>query len=148
MGSLILPPGPDAHSSLCVPSKSGICFSPSPVEVLQTNPTRLQSLILWDSSSHCRTSRLGSLMWGSEPSLLWMDFCGIIVLKFVSHPPSSFGIWFYCDCTTPTISLWLLLCLWMWGVFFGEFQCLPVNDCYDSSAVTKGSLFPIYFWYN
>ena len=82
-----------------------------------------------NSSSHCRTPRLGSLTWGSEPSLQWVDFCGISVLQFVSHPPSSYGNWFYCDCAPPTVSLWLLLCLWMWGIFFGEFQCLPVDDC-------------------
>ena len=71
-----------------------------------------------NSSSLCQTPRLGSLTWGSEPSLPWVDFCGISVLQFVSHSPSSYGIWVYCDCTSPTISLWLLLCLWMWGIFF------------------------------
>ena len=71
-----------------------------------------------NSSSHCWTPRLGSLTWGSEPSLQWVDSCGISVLQFVSHPPSSYGIWFYCDCAPPTISLWLLICLWMWGIFF------------------------------
>ena len=82
-----------------------------------------------NSSSRCRTPRLGSLTWGSEPSLQWVDFCGISVLQFVSHPPRSYGIWFYCDCAPPTVSLWLLLCLWMWSIIFGEFQCLPVDDC-------------------
>ena len=95
------------------------------------------------SSSHCRTPRLGSLTWGSEPSLQWVDFCGISVLQFVSHPPSSYRIWFYCDCAPPTLSLWLLLCLWMWGIFFGEFQCLPVDDCSavscDSGALARRS---------
>ena len=43
----------------------------------------------------------------------------------------------------PAVSLWLLLCLWMWGIFFGEFQCLPVDDypaasC-DSGVLTRGS---------
>ena len=61
----------------------------------------------------------------------------------MSHPPSSYGIWFYCDCTPPTISLCLLVCLWMWGIFFGEFQCLPVDDCpaasCDSGFLTRGS---------
>ena len=96
-----------------------------------------------NSSFHCRTRRLGSLMSGSEPSLQWVDFYGIGVLQSVSHPPSSYGIWFYCDCTPPTISLWLLLCLWMWGIFFGEFQGLPVDDCpaasCDSGVLTRGS---------
>ena len=56
LGSLLLPLGPDAHTTLCLPShahttlclpsKSGVSVSPSPVEVLQSIPTRLQSLIL------------------------------------------------------------------------------------------------------
>ena len=46
LGSLLLPLGPDVHTTLCVPSKSGVSVSPSPVEVLQSNSTRLQSLIL------------------------------------------------------------------------------------------------------
>ena len=32
----------------------------------------------------------------------------------------------------------------MWGIFFGEFQCLPVDDCSavscDSGGLTRGSL--------
>ena len=96
-----------------------------------------------NSSSRCCTPRLGSLTWGLEPSLQWVDFCGISVLQFVSHPPSSYGIWFYCDCAPPTVSLWLLLCLWMWGVFSGEFQCLPGNGCSsvscDSDALARAS---------
>ena len=40
--------GPDAHTTLCVPSKCGVSVSPSPVRVLQSNPASLQSLILWE----------------------------------------------------------------------------------------------------
>ena len=102
-----------------------------------------------NSSSYCQTPRLGSLMWGSEPPPQCVDFGGISVLQFVSHPPSSYGIWFYCDCAPPTISLWLLLCLWMWDIFFGEFQCLPVDDCSavncDSGALARGSNYFIGF---
>ena len=97
----------------------------------------------WNSSSCCWIPRLGSLSWGSEPSLQWVDFCGISVLQFVSHPPSSYGIWFYCGCPPPTVLLLLLLCLWMWGIFFGEFQCLPVDYCSsvscDSGVLAGGS---------
>ena len=46
MGSLLLPLGADAHTTLCVPSKSGVSVSPSPVKVLQSHPTSFQSLIL------------------------------------------------------------------------------------------------------
>ena len=31
MGSLLLPPGPDVHTTLCVPSKSGVSVFPNPV---------------------------------------------------------------------------------------------------------------------
>ena len=57
-------------------------------------------------------------------------------------PTQPLWIWFYCDCAPPTISLWLLLCLWMWGIFSGEFQCLPVDDCpaanCDSGVLARG----------
>ena len=92
MRSLLLPPGPDAHTTLCVPSRSGVSVSLSPVEVLEANPTSLQSLILWELFLPLPDPRLGSLMWGSEPSLQWVDFCGVIVLQLVSHPPSGYGI--------------------------------------------------------
>ena len=143
MGSLLLSLGPDAHTTLCVPSKSGVSFSPILSKSCNQIPLAFKVWFSRNSSSHCRTPRLWSLMWGSEPSLQWVDFCGISVLQFVSHPPSSYGIWFYCDCAPPTISFWLLCCLWMWGIFFVEFQCLPVDDCSavscDSSAVARGS---------
>ena len=42
MRSLLLSLGPGADKTLCVPSKNGISVSPSPVEVLQSNPTGLQ----------------------------------------------------------------------------------------------------------
>ena len=65
------------------------------------------------SSSFCQTPSLGSLTWGSEFSLLWENFCGIIIFQFVGCPPSGDGILFYHDCAASTILLWLLLCLWM-----------------------------------
>ena len=46
LGSLLLSLGPDAHTTLCLPSKSGVSVSPCPVRVLQSNPSSLQSLIL------------------------------------------------------------------------------------------------------
>ena len=87
-----------------------------------------------NSSSRCQSPKLGSMTWGSESSLQWVNFCGINVLQSVSHPPSSYGIWFYCDCAPPAISVWLLLCPWTLGIFFGEFQCPPVDDCPAASC--------------
>ena len=118
------------HTLPCVcPPRVECLFPPVLSKSCNQIPLAFKVWFSGNSSSRFQTPRLGSLTWGSEPSLQWMDFCGIIVLQFVSHPHNGYGIWFYCDCTPPTISLQLPLCLWMWGVFFGEFQCLPVDDC-------------------
>ena len=132
------------HPLLCVyPPRVESLFPPVLSKSCSQMPLAFKVWFSLNPSSHCRTPRLGSLSQGSEPLLQWVDFCGIIVLQFVCHPLSGNGIWFYCDCTPPTISLRLLLCLWMWGIFFGEFQCLPVDDCSavscDSRALARGS---------
>ena len=129
---------------LCVcPPKVESLFPPVLSKSCNQIPLDFKVWFSRNSSSHCQTPRLGSLTWGLEPLLQWVDFCGISVLQFVSHPPSSYGIWFYCDYAPSTISLWLLLCLCMWGIFFGKFQCLPVDDCSavscESSALARGS---------
>ena len=129
---------------LCVcPPRVESLFPPVLSKPCNQIPLAFKVWFSWNSSSRCQTPRLRSLMWGSEPSLQWVDFCGIIVLQFVGHPPSGYGTWFYCDCAPPTVSLWLLLCLWMWGIFFGEFQCLLVDDCSavscDSGVLAGGS---------
>ena len=141
MGSLLLPLGPDAHTTFCVPWVESLF----PLVVPKSCNQILVAFKVWfsrNSSSRCQTPRLGSMMCGSEPSLQWVDFCGTCFLHFVSHPPSSYGIWFYCDSALPTVSLRLLLCLSMWGVFFGEFHCLPVDDCSavscDSGVLERG----------
>ena len=143
MGSLLLSLGPDRHTTFCMPSRVESLFPPVLSKSCNQIPLAFKVWFSRNSSSHCQTPRFGSLMWGSEPSLQWVDFCGISVLQFVSHPPSSYGIWFYCDCDLPTISLWLLLCVWMWGIFFVEFQFLPVDDCSavscDSGVLVRGS---------
>ena len=132
------------HTLLCVcPPSVESLFPPVLSKSCTQIPLAFKVWFSRNSSSCCWTPRFGSLTWGSEPSLQWVDFCGISVLQFVSHPPSSYGSWFYCDFAPPTVSLWLLLCLWMWGIFFGEFQCLPVDDCSavicDSGALARGS---------
>ena len=91
MGSLLLPLGPSAHTTLCVPSKSGVSVSPSPVEVLHQILIDFKVWFSRNSSSCCQTPRLGSLTWGSEPSVQWVDFYGISVLQFVSHPSAVMG---------------------------------------------------------
>ena len=45
------------------------------------------------SFSWFQTPRLGSLMWGSELSLLWDSLCDMIIFQFAGHPPTRFGSW-------------------------------------------------------
>ena len=71
-----------------------------------------------DSQSLCQAPRLGSQMWGFQASQQCENFFGIIVLQFVSYPSGGYGIWFCHDCAPPTIFLRLLLCLWIWDIFF------------------------------
>ena len=132
------------HTLLCVcPPRVESLFPPVLSKSCNQIPLGFKVWFSRNSSSRCRTPRLGSVTWGSEPSLQWVDFFGISVLQLVSHPPGNYGIWFYCDCAPPIVSLWLLFCLWMWGIFFGEFQCLLVDDCSavssDSGALARGS---------
>ena len=72
-----------------------------------------------------------------------MDFCGISILQFVSHPPAVMGFDFIVIVPLLPSHCGFSFCLWIWGIFFGEFQCLPVEDCSavscDSSALTRGS---------
>ena len=132
------------HTLLCVCSpRVESLFPPVLSKSCKQIPLSFKVCFSRNSSSCCWTHRLGSLTWGSEPSLQSVDFCDISVLQSVCHPPKSYEIWFYCGCTPPIISLWLLLCLWMWGIIFGEFQCLPVDDCpaasCDSGVLARGS---------
>ena len=106
------------HTLLCVcPPRVEPLFPPVLSKSCNQIPLAFKIWFSGNSSSCCWTPRLGSLTWGSEPSHQWVDFCGISVVQSVSHPPSSYGIWFYCDCAPPIVSLCLLLCHWMWDIF-------------------------------
>ena len=80
-----------------------------------------------DSQSLFQIPRLGGLMCCLEPS---------IVIQNMGCPPSGYGIWFYHICAPPNISLGLLLCLWMWNIFFFfcRFQHPPVDGCSTASC--------------
>ena len=43
---------------------------------------------------------------------LW-NYCSPVC----GSPTSEYGIWFYSDCTPPTFSMQLILCLWMLDIF-------------------------------
>ena len=92
MGLLLLPLGPYAHTTLRVPSKSGVSVSPSPVEVLKSNPASLQSLILYKFLLPLLDPQVGKPDMGLRTFTPVDGLLCISVLQFVSHPPSSYGI--------------------------------------------------------
>ena len=80
------------HILLCVfPPSMESLFSPVLSKSCNQIPLAFKVWFSGNSSSCYRTPSLGSLMWGSEPSLQWVGFCGVSVLQFVSHPPSVYG---------------------------------------------------------
>ena len=98
MGSLLLLLGPHVHTTLCVPSKSGVSVSPSPVEVLQSNPTNLQSLILWEF-----------LLPLPDPQVVKPN------VGLRTFTPVGGLLWYNCSpvCESPTQQLWDLILLWL-----------------------------------
>ena len=96
MGSLLLPLDSNVHTTLCVPSKSGVSISPSPVEILQSNPSSLQSLNL------------------KEFLLLLLDpQVGKPDVGLRTFTPVGGLLWYKCSpvCESPTQQLWDLILL-------------------------------------
>ena len=96
LGSLLLPLGPDVNTTLCVPCKSGVSVSPSPVEVLQSNPTSLQSLILLEFLFLLLDPQVG------KPDVGLRTFTPVGGLLWYKCPPV---------CESPTQQLWVLILL-------------------------------------
>ena len=96
MESLLLPLGPDVYTTSCAPSKSGVSLSPSPVEVLQSNPASLQSLILWEFLLPLPDPQVG------KPDVGLRTFT-----------PVGGLLWYECSpvCESPTQQLWDLILL-------------------------------------
>ena len=106
VGSLLLSPGSWCMKDFVYDLQEwSLCFSQSyGIPIIKCRwPSRSDSQSLW------QIPRLGSLTQGSKPSQQSENFFGIVVLQFVCRPLGSHGIWFYCDCAPPTISLQLLL---------------------------------------
>ena len=55
-------------------------------------PLAFKARFSGNSFSCFQTPRLGSLTCGSELSLLWENFCDIIIFQFVGCPPGGYGI--------------------------------------------------------
>ena len=64
-------------------------------------------------SSSARPSGWRPWCGDSEFSILCENLCEIIIFQFVGRPLGGYQIWLCCESASPTISLCLLLCLWM-----------------------------------
>ena len=71
------------HARFCLCSPR-ICF-PSPVKVLQSNPTGALSQISWGFSVPLPDPQVGKSVVGPRAFLTVWDFFSIIVLQFVCH---------------------------------------------------------------
>ena len=116
------------HARICL-YLPRVSVSPNPVEFYNEIPLTFKVRFLRDSESLCQIPRLGSLIWGLEPSQKCENFSGIIILHYGS---STGWVW---DLT----SMWLcpsynllvasplscdMGCLFF---FFGGFQHPPVK---------------------
>lgn len=64
---------------------------------------------------------------GALSSLLWENLCDIIILQVVGHPPSEYGIWFYCKSAPPTFLsvVWFFL-LYVFSYRFQTFSTMAI----------------------
>ena len=142
-GHCSFPLGPGAHKILCVPSRSGVSVSPSPVEILQSNPAGLQSQILWGFPVLLPDHQSG------KPDLGLRNFTPVGEHLSFNHYP----VW-----GSPTQQVWDLILSWLCPsyhliaasplsldvgyILLGGFQCLPVIGCSalscDFGALARG----------
>ena len=99
----------------CALQDWNLCF-PQSCESLVIKSCGLQDQILRGFPVPLLDPQAGKPDMGSEPSQQWENLFGIIVLQFVDCLPGGYGTLFYHNCSPPTILLWILLCLWIWGI--------------------------------
>ena len=80
------------HKVLFMPSKIGVSLSPSPMEVLLSNPTGLQGQIPWGFLVPLLDPQAGKPDIGFRTFITVEHFFGIIVIQFVGHPLGGYGI--------------------------------------------------------
>ena len=109
-----------------------LCYKPCLPGVLKPEPLSLRQvtadLCLYSRHSTLKTGLAQYLLGGSLILSLNLGHAQDFVCV---HQVSLAGLRFdfKYDCAPPTILLGLLLCLWMWGNFFGGIQHPPFNGC-------------------
>ena len=118
---------------MVVPSKSQICFPQS----RGSHQTLLAFKVRFpgDSQSLCQIPKLGSLMWGLEPSQQCENFFGIIVIQcvWVAHPT---GLGFHFIVIVPLLPSCcsFSFVLGYWVSFFGGFW-RPLVDSFSTVVI-------------
>ena len=98
--------GPRVCKILCVPFKSEVSTSYSPLTLAKVSPASLQSQTFWGLSSQCRTPKAGESQCEAQtPRSLGRTSAIFIILLFVGHLHGSMGL----DCTVSLSLLPLLL---------------------------------------
>lgn len=99
--------GSGAHKILCMPFKSEVSISYSPLGVLKLSPTGLKSQLFWGLSSQCRSPRPGMglriLTPVGEP--LYYDYYPVCPRSATS----GYGTWLYYKPISSYVLLWFLL---------------------------------------
>ena len=85
------PPRPAGSRCFCPQSMESL-FPPVLRGSCSQAPLLFKAKCSGGSSSPCRTPGLGSLARGSELSLIWENFCNIMILQTVGRPPGWDGI--------------------------------------------------------
>ena len=104
VGWLLLCPGSWRTQDFVCPLQESL-FPPVLWELCNQIPLAFTVRFPVDSQSLGQISRLGSLMWGLEPSQQFENFFCLIILQFLSCPPGRYSIWFYSNCSSPTVLL-------------------------------------------
>ena len=84
-------PGSWSIQNLVYPPRVEFLFPPVLWNSCDQTPLAFKGRFSGTSSSHCQTPGLGSLIWGSELSLLWENFCDKS-FQFVGHSLGRYGV--------------------------------------------------------
>ena len=129
-----------AHYFVCALQEWSFCFPQScrSPAIKSRRPSKSDSLGIPPAVAGHQVGKpdVGLRTFTPVGGLLWYKYSPVC-----ESPTQQLWDLIFCDCAPPTVSSWLLL--WIWGIFFGEFQCLPVDDCSavgcDSDALTEVS---------
>ena len=83
----------------------------------------------------CRTPRLGSPIWGSDPLLFGENLCDCVYPPTCGSPSQGCESWIYCVSAPPTHLIVVpSLYLQLWKMFSASLQVIPIDSCSVNSC--------------